>query len=250
MLHTVKATLAAGLLLVACGKSEKEPAPAVTPQPTPATPARPAPIDGGLQAHMKEHFESIRSVERAIVLGDMTLAKREAEALANHQSAQEIENYSEEIEGVRATATAIAKAETLAVMAASAATLATQCGSCHLITNSITSFEWTEAPVPNETGADRMQRHRWAMDRLWEGLVGPSQHSWRAGATVLQADPMPASMLSLHGMPEADAKAKLATLQSLATKAQSLESLDDRAKLYGELLTTCSGCHTKAIRAD
>jgi hypothetical protein len=199
---------------------------------------------------MRDHFESIRSVKQAVVSGDVNATKRAAAALANHQSAQDLEKYSEEIESIRLTASRIAEGESLGAMVGDVALLASQCGHCHLITSSITSFEWTEAPVRNDTGSQRMQRHQWAMERLWEGLVGPSQQSWQAGAAVLAADPVPASMLALRGMPEDVAAAKLATLQELAAKAQSINLLAERTELYGELLVTCSGCHIEAGLAE
>jgi len=246
MLQQIQLAVLAAVTLVACNTPEKESAPPPTPSHAPAAPARPAPIDGGLQAQMRDHFESIRSVERAVVFGDVNAAKRAAAALANHQSAQDIENYSDEIESVRLAAAKIATGESLGAMAGDVAVLASRCGHCHLITSSITSFEWTEPPVRNDTGSQRMQRHQWAMERLWEGLVGPSQQSWQAGAAVLAADPMPASMLALRGMPEDVAAAKLAALQELAAKAQTINLLAERAELYGELLVTCSGCHVEA----
>lgn len=248
MLQSIVATLTASLLLISCGKAE--PKPSVVSEPSVAEPpARPAPIDGGLQEHMQGHFESIRAIERAIVFGEVETANREAAKLASHQDAQEIANYSEELNAVRETAETLANEKRLEALAVGAATLASQCGSCHLITNSITSFEWIEAPSGGETNTQQqMQRHRWAMDRLWEGLVGPSEHSWNAGASALAADPTPAEMLSLQGISAEDASAKLALLQSLATKAQGLETPSDRANVYGELLTTCSGCHSLRIK--
>lgn len=247
MQRTVTSTLVLTLALVGCGKSEDK-APTKAPEPLvqkPETPARPAPIDGGLQAHMRGHFESIHSIELAITQGNMEEAKAQATKLASHQSTEEVESYTEEVQAVRDAATAVAQGDSLGGMAASAALLASQCGHCHIITSSITSFEWTEAPMADSTGPDRMQRHRWAMERLWEGLVGPSQSSWTAGAAVLKADPVPASVLTLKGMPEEEAKAKLTALQELATRAESAITLPTRTTLYGELLGTCSACHTK-----
>ena len=238
--------LALAVALCACGKSEPRPE-SQTPSevfPVPAPPARPAPVDGGLQAHMRDHFESIRSIERAIVVGDLPQARDQAVKLASHQSNPEIESYSQEVQAVRDAAAAIAASETHADMAIGAAVLASQCGHCHLLTSSITSFEWTEAPASNQSGAERMQRHRWAMDRLWEGLVGPSEQSWTAGAALLGQAPASATGLPLGDMSEGDAKARLTNLAELGRKASSATDQAERTAIYGELLATCSACHT------
>ncbi len=251
MQRTITSTLALSLVLISCGKQEKQ-APEPVPQPAAqeidTPPARPAPIDGGLRDHMQSHFDSIRSVEFAISNGNMEQAKAEATALANHQSSEAIEKYAEEIEAVRTAANAVVQSDSLESMAMSAAKLASQCGHCHLITSSITAFEWTQAPAANATGPERMQRHRWAMDRLWEGLVGPSQSSWEAGLAILKADPIPASVLTLKGMSEDEANEKLSALQAFATAAESANELKARTALYGDLLGTCSACHS-AVQA-
>jgi mono/diheme cytochrome c family protein len=43
--------------------------------------------------------------------------------------------------------------------------------------------------------------------------------------------------------PRGDVAALAARVRELATKAATLEEQDDRAALYGELLSTCAGCH-------
>lgn len=242
MRFSVVNALALAVALCACGKSESQTPSEVLAAPVP--PASPALVDAGLQAHMRDHFESIRSIERAIVAGDLTVAKEQATKLALHQSGPEVQMYSDEFQAVRDAAMAIAASETHADMASRAAALASQCGYCHLITSSSTSFEWSEAPTSNQTGAERMQRHRWAMDRLWEGLVGPSEQSWTAGAALLGEAPASAEGLALGDMAEADAKARFAALEELGRKARSATDQAERTAVYGELLSTCSDCHS------
>ena len=92
---------------------------------------------------------------------------------------------------------------------------------------------------------DRMQRHLWAMDRLWEGLVGPSEMAWQEGSKVLAANPFPANALPISEDLQPVAKKQLAAIAALAKQAGSVTELADRSKLYGKLLGTCSGCHSK-----
>ncbi len=234
------------LVLNACGKADKVEEKAAEPaKPTLAPPAMPAPIDAGLKEHMQDHFSAIREIERAIVMGDEKAARDTARAFAAHPTSADIASYSDEILAVSDAANQIAASDSLAEMADHAATLASQCGHCHLITSSITTFEWTEAPAKDQAAKDRMHRHRWAMDRLWEGLVGPSQHSWMAGAEVLSANPMPIAALASAGIPEEEAETHLMVLQALGAKASTVTKSEERTALYGELLGTCSGCHTQ-----
>jgi hypothetical protein len=81
-----------------------------------------------------------------------------------------------------------------------------------------------------------MARHLWAADRLWEGLVGGAEDAWGQGLEVLAATPLPAAQLGATREPLAR------KLQSIATGARKGPA--DHAAVYGELLTTCAGCHT------
>jgi hypothetical protein len=234
------------LAVSACGKSEPAAAPAAsTVEDAPKAPAAPAQIDAGVKEHMQEHFEAIRRIERAIVVGDTATAREQAQWLADHAAQDEIAKYSDELALVQKAAQALVDSNTTEKMAGNAANLASLCGHCHLVTTSITSFEWTEAPTESGGAKERMQRHLWAMDRLWEGLVGPSEMSWKEGTRVLLAKPFPAEALAIDGKALADAKTHLNKIAELAKEASTATGLSDRARVYGELLGTCSTCHAK-----
>ncbi len=234
-----------------CGKSEttkKEPAPAVPdtkPSDAAKTPATKAPADAGVREQMQEHYAAIRTIERAIVIGDKATARSQAQALAEHTPTKGVTEYAEEIEAVKAAALSLSKEESIEGLAKGAAELASLCGHCHLVTTRITSFEWTEPPAEDGSAMDRMQRHLWAMDRLWEGLVGPSEMSWDEGSKVLGVNPFPVDKLPVDAEFQAEAKKQLAAIADLAKQASKAKELADRSKVYGALLETCSGCHTK-----
>lgn len=239
--------LVAQLMAVGCGKSEPKQkpdptTPEVVAKDAAKLPAALAPTDAGIREHMREHFESIRSIERAIIVGDMDTARKVAATLAEHP-AIELVDYAEEIEAVRVAAAALAKSESLEKMAQGGAQLASLCGHCHLVTTSITTFEWSEPPPEVGTASERMQRHLWAMERLWEGLVGPSELSWREGSRVLQASPFPADQLPIKKDLQPAAKKHLASIAALAVRAGAATEKAEQVKIYGELLSTCSGCH-------
>jgi mono/diheme cytochrome c family protein len=85
-----------------------------------------------------------------------------------------------------------------------------------------------------------MARHRWAADRLWEGVVGADDGPWHAGLAVLAAAPL--------RWPELGDRKELAlSLQRLAADARQRSATDtvaDRARGYGEMLVICTTCHT------
>jgi hypothetical protein len=60
------------------------------------------------------------------------------------------------------------------------------CGSCHTASNSGPRVRIGGDP-PTGVGelANRMIEHLWDADRILEGLIGPSDTSWNAGATGL-----------------------------------------------------------------
>jgi cytochrome c553 len=241
--------LLAPLTLGACGKkdAEKPVEPKVEAKVEDAakTPATAPTTDAGLKAHMKEHFEAIRQIERAIVVGDSETAKQQATWLAEHAAQGEIAEYADEIKAVQDAAKAVAESDSMETMASGAAKLAGLCGHCHLVTTSIASFEWTEAPKESGEAKERMQRHLWAMDRLWEGLVGPSEMSWQEGTKVLLAKPFPVDALPVDDKAAPAAKAQLEKIPALAKKASTAVEIADRTKVYAELLGTCSSCHAK-----
>ena len=87
---------------------------------------------------------------------------------------------------------------------------------------------------------DRMKRHMWATERLWEGIYGPSDEAWKAGAAALELDPFPKKELSKGGV---HALSSAARFSKHAKHVGDRKTGEQRAKLYASLLATCSPCH-------
>ena len=76
---------------------------------------------------------------------------------------------------------------------------------------------------------------------MWEGLIGPSDERWIAGASALTTVPLnvvaqavtPASMLDVDDVTLVRRDAE----RALTTPA------GDRAALFGTLLASCAHCH-------
>jgi hypothetical protein len=83
-----------------------------------------------------------------------------------------------------------------------------------------------------------MVRHLWAMDRMWEALIGGSDEAWRIGAEAL-ATQSPDEEFGLGGASAALAEA----LHDQARDARQLTAAA-RPAAYADLVKVCAGCHT------
>ena len=120
--------------------------------------------------------------------------------------------------------------------------VARTCGDCH------TSFGrpgiLVEPPGAMSSGAHAsMRRHQWAMDRLWDALVVPSDDAWNAGALALAEAPLVPEQLTPSKSPAPRVEELAQTVHDLGLKAASADRGDARAEVYGELLATCAECH-------
>jgi hypothetical protein len=196
-----------------------------------------------LKKHMKGHFEAVREIERALVAGDLTKAKERSEWLSDNVAQKDIEDWGPHLDAVRNAAKALVDSETIEDATKRAAQLGAECANCHVTLTAITSFEWQELPRDQGEARSNMQRHQWATDRLWEGLVGPSDDLWLKGAEVLIDAPLGIKTLTKDQKVASDVDAYAAKVHGLGSKAQGLMDRSARTELYGELLATCSACH-------
>ena len=123
--------------------------------------------------------------------------------------------------------------------AAAIADIGIACGACHKVAGGPTA-KADAPPSTDATLASRMRRHVWATDRLWEGIIVPSDASWKAGAAALSGEPFPKEVLDrgdVHARGAAD------RFKSLVATAASKKKPDERGQLYATLLETCSACH-------
>lgn len=88
----------------------------------------------------------------------------------------------------------------------------------------------------------RMLRHQNAADGFWFGLSVPSESSWHSGAQALLDAPM--TPTDAKGKPvDAKLAKRIDEARDIARRALEVTALDERTKLYGEFLGTCSRCH-------
>ncbi|UCD23871.1 MAG: hypothetical protein JSW51_12690 [Gemmatimonadota bacterium] len=188
--------------------------------------------------HMEQHFEEVDAVKDAIIAGDLTAVKQPAAWLAEHEAAADLPGEWEPfVADMKAAAKTAEDATEISVAAVATAEMALSCGACHAAVGQGTAFAFMAQP--EETGVTgHMLRHSWALDQLWRGLVGPSDELWQQGAQGLDEAP-------IQGGSE-ETRALGMRIHDLGAQATEAADPAARAVIYGELLSTCAGCHVAA----
>ncbi|MBL0214322.1 MAG: hypothetical protein IPQ07_10585 [Myxococcales bacterium] len=234
--------LATTVLLAIAGCSDPKPPPPPAPPPTPpVAPAKVAADASVVAEHMTEHFTVIVELQHAIATGKLDEAQRQARWLIEHELPAR-EGWPMFVDDMKAAAQQVVEARDLPAASVLAARLGRTCSQCHERQAAVVTFPWEPAPEQSSVLAVQMRRHQWAAVRLWEGLVGPSDEMWKQGAEVLSTTQLD-TVAAAGGVARGDVPALAAKVRELAVRATSTSDHNQRATLYGELLSTCSGCH-------
>jgi cytochrome c553 len=191
--------------------------------------------------HMHENFDLVRGIEKLLVRGRLDEARAFAKAISEAPDEPGLGALSRHAVLVRGSAANLANARTIDEACRRAAQLATACAGCHVESGASPEFRPPGAIPPDRPTVEaRMARHQWATARLWEGIAGAADDSWRDGLDILAASPLREPEVSK------EQSAIGRRLQRLADQARSrlrTDAAQDRARSYGEILATCAGCH-------
>ena len=188
--------------------------------------------------HMRRHMSDVRTMERMLLGGHLDEAKALAYMLTLPIQDPGMARWSDATDRVARAAGDVTRARTIDEALDLEVRVADACAACHLQTQRGPIFRTpSKAPAERATLKAQMARHQWAVDRLWEGVIGGSDTHWRAGLYVLAQTPAPFAKLT--GEPEMQA-----SLQKWARSA--LDSPQgERTARYAELLRSCAACHAK-----
>lgn len=197
-------------------------------------------------AQMYEQLTRISTIKSAIIAGELENAREAATWLASHETAADLRaEFESYIILMRSHARHVIEAESLASAAESVSEMAKTCGNCHLVNDVNLEFGHDDRPHEDvEDVVTHMQRHRWATDRLWEGLIGPSDIAWNRGADMLIDAPLLPSDVTTTTDNVAeigDIARRIHTLGGIGTETKTP---DARSELYAEVLGLCASCHT------
>jgi cytochrome c553 len=230
--------------LAAC-RSQSEPPSLPERPPAHGSKKRLGPIEAVERAttvQMPSHFADVFAVHDALVEGALPRAHAAATHLLGEQPDTMLADWAPHLFAVRAAAGRVAEAQDLERAAVASAELATTCADCHLALGAHPRPEVAELPPLDGEAAAQMQRHAWAFERLWEGLVLPSDDSWRRGCDAFVELPTCDDGPSSDRDPAAIQRAREQTA-ALELEARAAATPEARAAVYARMLPTCSACH-------
>lgn len=187
---------------------------------------------------MAEHFIKVSVIKDAVIQGDLAATKDPAQWLLDNVVAEELPvRWRPHVPPVRRAAKQVIDANDLETAAAATGELAAACGACHADIGVQLAPTDANDPLKDDTAFAQMGRHAWAADRMWDGLIGPSDAAWNKGASML-------SEAALHGDAAPKEVAGLAVyVRQLGEKGAAEPELDKRAEHYSKLIETCATCH-------
>lgn len=200
-------------------------------------------IAGATTAQMADHFDGALAIRDALIEGDLEAARRGARALLKRRPAGLPAQPPRYLAEFRAAAQAVMDAPDRGMAARAVGRLAASCGACHR-GSSVRVKLAAPTPPPTDPGAaGHMRRHLWAADRLWEGLVAPSDEAWARGSTALADAALRPEALSpdLPLYPRVEALAL--RVHALADEGVTAADTGHRIDIYAGLLATCARCH-------
>jgi hypothetical protein len=221
-------------LLLACGGSPQS---SRSEAPTPAE-------DVTTAKAMHRHFEDVNAIERALISGDLASAHEHAHSAREGFRGRIPAGWDRYVERAVASAEMMEVTTDLGVAARLAGTMAGTCGDCHTA-RSVQAVQLDKA-VPERSGDsfdDFMLRHRWATDRMWEGLIGPSNAAWNAGAAVLKETHVDEADVAGRIEMTPELRDLLGEIRRAAQTAEETQGYKERQLLFGNLLAGCAGCH-------
>ena len=242
----IRAAVLVALAACTAGHAEPAPRPAGKPAPRPAPSPDPTAErfehDMLVRMHMHENFGLLHAIERLLIRGKLDDARRLAESIGAAGDGPSHGPWAAHAVAVRERATELARAPSIDVACRRAGAVAAACAGCHAELDAMPELRPPSATPPDRPTIEaRMLRHRWASDRLWEGLVTNGDDAWRSGLDILAAAPLdwaaiaPASRAGL---------ARQLQQQAARARRQAPDGIRERAAAYGEMLATCAGCHT------
>lgn len=217
----------------------------------PAAPAAEpaAAAEPDLAAHMQASFWMAVRARDALIAGDLASAQRAADALASHDYGHLLPaDWNHWVVLMRQYARELSMAPNPVAAGQELGRLALVCGDCHDLhqrgPERVRPDPEPWRDPPEELG-ERMLRHQIGAEQLWEGLVLPSETSFRSGITTLTRAPLRAP--EREGEPiDAAMNARIEKVRTLAKAARAATTYQARGQIFGELIATCADCHAFA----
>ena len=202
--------------------------------------------ESDIAVHMHEHLVRLTDIKSAVLIGDLEAARLSAEWLALHKPFDTLTPmYASFVDSMREDAYVIIEAQDVETAANGVAAIATDCAGCHTALEVNLEFGVDQEPSSWTDLQSHMQRHLWGVDRLWEGLIGPSDAAWSRGIRMLAEAPLKGTENHWgEGDVQEVGDALAVRVHELSMEAASALTPDARASVYAELISACAACHT------
>lgn len=191
--------------------------------------------------HMHQRFASTTAIGHAIAFGDLERARSDARTVADLDEPDVLPQWKPYFENLKSAAAQVADADDLASAANALAEVGRRCARCHEATDAKLVFARQTMPLDTRALPKQMASHEWAVERMWEGLVANDDARWQDGTSALAT----ARLAITAESGELGIADDAARVRAFATQARKAGNVDDRARLYGQLLSTCASCHAK-----
>lgn len=231
-------------LLVILAACDPRGGPSEPPPPAPAPPQSRTASDPppGIGPRMMQHFEDSVRIKDAVIAGKLAEVRAPALRLLEAES-ESPPTWRPFIAANIRRAKELLVAADLPAAALGAAGLARTCGDCHA---AIMGPKFPARVAPAITSGDpkqRMRRHQWAADRLWEAMIAHSDAAWTVGAAALTDT----ALLRTDYPPEVEIEGDPIVvenqLRAFGARAATTRDWDERVQIYGGFLATCAACH-------
>jgi mono/diheme cytochrome c family protein len=230
--------------VVACQRPTPEP----TPKPVAKESAAPAAKGGDGKAskdwkeRMHYQLEVATELRRAVILADLDNARALAKRIGDLPAPEGLPDaWTADFEALRAAGKMTAAAETPSEIARGVATVARACGGCHASQGVEPSFGPPEPPPNRDDLESEMRRYQWAIERMWEAMLGGSDERWSAGAQALQAPSE--KKLDERSTQTAEITSTMEAMHAIAEARGETDPVK-RLETLGVALSACVTCHT------
>ena len=199
-------------------------------------------------ATMHANFQAALEMRNAAVVGDFERVNEWADALTVVMRVEGglPEGTETEQAALRSSAFRAAYTDDATEAARATAEVARRCGDCHRAAGSGLGERFVVGGMlTGESVTRHMARYAWISRLLWDGLVGPSDRTWSAGAEALVDSPgFPEEMAAVVG--DRSVREGAATrLRTLGQEAVDATTPDARSRILGNIWATCAGCHVE-----
>lgn len=198
-----------------------------------------------LQVHMTEQLVRVASARDAALHGQLQTAQSELRWVLSHPTPEGLPSGWElAYAQLRVAASEGAEAQDPAALALAMGRVGASCGECHRTAGVTPPLPDPPPPSEDPGVAKHMGRYRFAMDRLWEGLILPDDARWARGAAIFDEAPVPTTDLSGGDEELAHEVQALADrVNALGREAGGAMGQTARGVAYGALLSSCAECH-------